>query len=92
MLTSHLPAAAVAKDVTAGVVPSVESTLVDLVLALNDTVSEIVPTVTGTVIPLAIDEVEALITVLGDVEDIVSSIESTLTSTVSAVTAGESFP
>lgn len=71
-------------------VPSVQSTLGNIVLSLNNTVLTIVPAVTGTVIPLAIDEVEALIAVLGDVESIVSSIETTLVSLVDTVVAGKS--
>ena len=66
-----------------------ESSLVSIAVALNNTVLTIVPAVTGTVIPLAVDEVEALITALSDIHSIVSSIETTLMSTISTVKAGE---
>ena len=66
-----------------------ESSLISIAVALNNTVLTIVPAVTGTVIPLAVDEVEALITALSDIHSIVSSIETTLMSTISTVKAGE---
>jgi hypothetical protein len=83
------PAAAIASDVTTSVVPTVESSLVHIAIAINSTVLTVVPAVTGTAVPLAIEEVEALIAALGDIHTIVSSIETTLMSTVKAVTAGE---
>lgn len=62
-----------------------------VVSTLNTTVQTIVPAVTGTVLPLAADEVTALIGALKDVESMVTDIKSTLESTVSTVGAGKSF-
>jgi hypothetical protein len=62
-----------------------------IVSTLNITIQTIVPAVTGTVLPLATNEVTALIGALKDVESMVSDIKSTLESTVSTVGAGKSF-
>lgn len=82
-------AGAIASDVTTSVAPQVESALASIAISLNNTILTIVPAVTGTVVPLAIDEVEALIAVLGDIHTIVSSIETILLSLVSTVKAGK---
>jgi len=62
-----------------------------IVSTLNITVQTIVPAVTGTVLPLAVDEVTALVGAVKDVESVVTDIKSTLESTVSTVGAGKSL-
>jgi hypothetical protein len=76
-------------DVTASVGPTVMASLQKIAVSLQSTIQSVVPSVTGTVVPLAAGEAEALIASLTDMQSMVSDIDSTLKSTVSGVTSGK---
>lgn len=56
---------------------------------INATVLTVVPAVADIVVPLAVDEVEALLTVLGDLGSIVSDIEIAVMPLVQTVVDGK---
>lgn len=76
-------------DVTASVGPTVMASLQKIAVSLQTAIQSVVPSVTGTVVPLTAGEAEALIASLTDMQSMVSDIDSTLKSTVSGVTSGK---
>jgi len=94
-LLTSFPGDVIASDVIIDtVVPTIKAALASIASHLDSTVHTIVPAVTGTVIPLVVSEVETLISVLGEVQNIVSDIEGALLSLVSTIGEGKcsSFP
>jgi hypothetical protein len=76
-------------DVTTSVGPTVMAALQQIAVSLQSTIQSVVPSVTGTVVPLAAGEAETLIASLTDMQSMVSDIDSTLKFTVSGVTSGK---
>lgn len=77
-----------ASDVNSSIVPTVQSSLVNIVGAVNGTLSTVVPSVVGLVLPLAVGEVEAVISLVGEVEGLVTDIKTVLTNLVGSVESG----
>lgn len=69
----------------------VHSSLVSIFTKLNETVHTVIPGVVGLLLPLAEGEIEAVFTVLADVEAIISEIEACLKSLVGSVKSGMSI-
>jgi len=74
-------------DVVESIVPTVEGALKKILAGLQAAVSTIVPCLAGKIVPLAIEEVHALITLLCELHTIISDIEATLVLLVDTVAA-----
>ena len=80
-----LSAGEVTTDVTTTVVPEIQSHLETIATQINSTVATIAPALVGSTVSLTAEEAQALLSALADLESLVFSIKTTLSSTIASL-------